>query len=60
MKCKHCNQEIVLVPSATERARKYGNTPEFYTSLFERHADCELELRARSLNRVRLRPLSGK
>jgi hypothetical protein len=47
MKCKHCNREIVLVPSAAERAKKdrAGNPASYYTSLFQYHADCQLELR---------------
>jgi len=47
MKCKHCNREIVLVPSAAERAKKdrAGNPAAYYTNLFQYHTDCQLELR---------------
>lgn len=45
MLCKHCHKEIVLVPSAAERTKKYGGTPNDYTRLFEYHAACQLELR---------------
>lgn len=47
MKCKHCNKEIVLVPSAAERAAKdtAGNPASFYTALFQYHAQCQLDLR---------------
>lgn len=48
MKCTICNKEIVLVPSAEERARKdvTGKTAAYYTSLFTEHADCTLRKRA--------------
>lgn len=47
MKCLHCGKEVVLVPSAAERARKDVNRrpAAYYTSLFPRHAACELALR---------------
>lgn len=47
MKCTHCKREIVLIPSAAERAKKdvTGKSAEYYTKLFPRHAKCELELR---------------
>lgn len=42
MKCKHCNKEVVLVPSAAERAEKdvTGKTAKYCTSLFPYHAGC--------------------
>jgi hypothetical protein len=48
MKCSHCGKPIVLVPSASERARKFGGVPSDYTRLFTIHADCQLELRKRN------------
>ena len=47
MRCTHCNKEVVLIPSATERARKdvTGKSAAYYTALFPRHAACELALR---------------
>ena len=47
MNCKHCNQPIVLVPSAAERAKRdcTGKTAEYYTNLFDYHAACTLALR---------------
>ena len=47
MKCKHCQKEIVLIPSAAERAKKFGGTPEDYTNLFQYHAPCALEVSAK-------------
>ena len=47
MLCSICNKPIVLVPSATERSNKYGNTPAFYTSLFTTHSKCFLDKRAK-------------
>lgn len=47
MKCTHCGKEVVLLPSAAERAAKdvTGKSAAYYTSLFPRHAACELALR---------------
>lgn len=45
MNCTHCGKPIVLVPSAKERAKKFGGKPSDYTKLFTIHADCQLELR---------------
>ena len=39
-KCAICSNPITLVPSAEERARKYGGKPSDYTQLFTVHADC--------------------
>lgn len=44
-KCRHCGKPIVLVPSAAERARKYGGKPSDYANLFQWHDDCQLQLR---------------
>jgi hypothetical protein len=40
MNCTICNKPIVLVPSASERAKKYGGKPSDYTKLFTTHSDC--------------------
>lgn len=45
MKCSHCGQEVVLVPSAAERAKKYGGSPSDYIKLFPMHTKCQLEKR---------------
>jgi hypothetical protein len=42
MKCTYCKKPIVLVPSAKERAKKYGGKPEDYVRLFTIHASCQL------------------
>ena len=52
MKCTHCGKEIVLIPSASERAAKYGGTPEFYTRLFSMHNKCIMELRRKSTSEL--------
>lgn len=44
--CTICRKPIVLVPSAAERAAKYGKTAAYYTDLFTEHASCTLEKRA--------------
>ena len=41
--CTICGKKIVLVPSASERAKKFGGTPSHYESLFTTHAACALE-----------------
>jgi hypothetical protein len=46
MKCRICKEEIHLYPSATARAKKYGETPAYYTGLFTTHSHCALEERA--------------
>ena len=47
MNCRICNKPIVLVPSAKERAAKFGGTPEFYTRLFTTHGTCQVAERSR-------------
>lgn len=44
MKCTFCKQEIVLTPSARERAAKdvSGRTAADYTAMFTSHSDCLL------------------
>lgn len=45
MNCNICGKPVVLVPSARERAEKYGGSPDDYTKLFTSHADCFIEKR---------------
>lgn len=45
MNCTLCGKKIVLVPSATERAAKFGGEPQDYTKLFTEHSDCLIEKR---------------
>lgn len=52
MKCSICNKEIVLVPSAAERAQKFGGKPSDYTSLFTTHVECKLKEDKKSLNEL--------
>ena len=42
MNCTICNTPIILVPSASERASKFGGSPSDYTSLFTTHATCAI------------------
>ena len=46
MNCTHCNRPIVLVPSASERAAKYGGKASDYIKLFTIHSNCQLIKRA--------------
>lgn len=45
MNCKHCGKPVVLIPSAKERAAKFGGKPSDYVKLFPMHATCQLERR---------------
>lgn len=44
-KCKICGKEIVLVPSAEERARKSGGKAQDYIKLFTTHSECSINYR---------------
>ena len=44
--CTICNKPVTLVPSAAERAKKYGDHPAaYYTRLFPDHTSCVLAKR---------------
>lgn len=43
--CKYCGEPIILVPSAQERAKKYGGSPNDYTNMFDYHSNCTLKMR---------------
>jgi hypothetical protein len=45
MKCTICGKEIKLIPSAAERARKFGGKASDYTKLFTEHAECTIAKR---------------
>lgn len=45
MKCCICGKEILLYPSAEERARKLGGKPIDYTKLFPAHPQCVIRKR---------------
>lgn len=45
MDCTICGKLIVLVPSAEERARKFGGKASDYTKLFTSHASCSIKQR---------------
>ena len=44
-KCTICKEEVILHPSAAERAKRYGETAAFYTKLFPDHTHCTLAKR---------------
>ena len=50
--CTYCNKPIVLVPSASDRASKYGQSPEYYRSLFTVHGKCQVEMRKESTSQL--------
>jgi hypothetical protein len=43
--CSICGKKIVLVPSASERAKRYGGRASDYTALFTYHAQCMTDKR---------------
>ena len=43
MNCKKCNTPIVLSPSASDRAKKYGETAEYYTKRFTVCSECQIK-----------------
>lgn len=45
MKCTICGKPVLLVPSAKERANKYGGKPSDYTKLFTEHSACIINKR---------------
>lgn len=49
MSCTICKQPIELVPSAKERAKKFGGKPSDYTNLFKQHAACLLAERRKQV-----------
>ena len=52
MNCKICSKPVILQPSATERAAKYGGKPSDYTKLFTTHAECAVALREQETLRL--------
>lgn len=46
-KCRLCGKPVILIPSATERARKdhSGMKAKYYLDLFPNHVDCILKNR---------------
>lgn len=49
MNCSICNKPVILIPSANERAKKYGGKPSDYTRLFSDHAECILDKRKKKI-----------
>lgn len=44
-KCRICGEDIVLVPSAEARAKRYGGKPEDYRLMFSVHPQCLIDKR---------------
>lgn len=51
MNCTICGEKIVLIPSAQERARKFGGSPNDYIQIFRQHTHCILAKRHPVRNR---------
>ena len=52
MNCCHCGQPIQLIPSATERAARFGGRPADYTRLFTEHSACAIRYRSEETSRL--------
>lgn len=52
MNCAYCKKKIVLVPSAAERAKRFGGTPQQHESLFTPHPECALKERERQTSEL--------
>jgi hypothetical protein len=50
--CTLCRKPIELVPSAAERAKKFGGKPSDYVKLFTEHAVCVLLKRAHEVSQL--------
>lgn len=50
--CKICGKHILLIPSATERAKKYGGTPAQYTKLFTTHSFCAIDKNKKEVEKL--------
>lgn len=59
MNCKICGKRIRLVPSAEERARKFGGKPADYTRLFDTHTECALTKREADTRELMARITKG-
>lgn len=47
-KCTICQKPIVLIPSAQERAKRFGGNATYYESLFTQHPECAVEKRSQA------------
>lgn len=55
MNCTICGKPIILVPSAAERAAKFGGKPSYYTGLFRQHSDCAIAKRQQETHELMAR-----
>lgn len=57
--CTICGKKIVLVPSAQERAKKFGGVAADYTAMFTTHSDCLVQKRSQESVEL-MRSISAK
>jgi len=50
--CTICNKPIILVPSAEERAKRFGGKPSDHTNLFTEHSECVITKREGSTKKL--------
>jgi hypothetical protein len=60
MKCSICGKPVILIPSAEERAKKYGGKPSDYTKLFTAHSECQIAKRNAETSELIKRINEGK
>lgn len=46
MACPYCGKPVMLHPSAEERARKTGESPQYYRNIFQSHSACIVQARS--------------
>lgn len=57
--CTICGKKIILNPSASERAKRYGGKPSDYSELFLQHSDCIISKREKETSEL-MRRLNNK
>lgn len=58
--CTICGHPIVLMPSAAERARRYGAKPSDFTRLFTTHSQCAIQKRTQqAIDNIRRQRIAG-
>jgi hypothetical protein len=60
MKCTICERVITLIPSASERAAKFGGKASDYTNLFRQHPACIIRKRNEETSALMARIRTGR
>lgn len=57
--CTICGKKIVLVPSAADRAKKFGGEASDYVKMFTTHSECAVNKRSQESTDL-MRKLAGQ